>query len=77
MGSLYDALCDGGACTPVVQTAWQLERSAAATAYAPCTFTTLVGYEWTHEFSAGGAGHHNVIFASESVPDRRSAASML
>ena len=64
--------CDGGleanpACASFTQSAWQLEIQAAHDAYQPCTFTSLVAYEWTHAVS-GATLHQNVIFSSESVP---------
>ena len=64
--------CDGGlehapACSALTQSAWQVEIQAAHDAYQPCTFTSLVAFEWTHEIS-GATLHQNVIFSSESVP---------
>jgi hypothetical protein len=66
------AECDGGyehnpACLGFFESAWQLEVKAAHDAYQPCTFTSLVAYEWTHAVS-GATLHQNVIFSSESVP---------
>jgi Protein of unknown function (DUF3604) len=64
--------CDGGhqddpSCATFTQSVWQLEIQAAHDAYQPCTFTSLVAYEWTKETS-GATLHQNVIFSSESVP---------
>jgi len=64
--------CDGGqennpTCAPFTQSAWQLEIQAAHDAYQPCTFTSLVAYEWTKDIT-GATLHQNVIFSSESVP---------
>jgi hypothetical protein len=64
---LQDTLCEGGACGAVVQSAWQSEQAAAAAAYEPCKFTSLVAYEWTHGV-AGATLHKNVIFGSAQVP---------
>jgi hypothetical protein len=64
--------CDGGlegdpACRSFTESAWQLEIQAAHDAYQPCTFTSLVAYEWT-KAESGSTLHQNVIFGSESVP---------
>jgi hypothetical protein len=56
------------ACTAGVRDAWQRLRDAAAAAYQPCTFSSLIGYEWTA--TTGGANlHRNVIFGSDKVPE--------
>src|SRR5581483_2864564 len=46
--AIQNALCDGGMCDTVIQDAWKAEQAAAASAYSPCKFTSLVAYEWTH-----------------------------
>ena len=57
-----------GACVNAAKTAWQKIQQAASSAYEPCSFTSLVAYEWTA--NTGGANlHRNVIFGSEIVPD--------
>lgn len=62
-------VCDGGACEPVVKSAWDKEQAAAAAANDRCKFTSFVGYEWTK--TAGGVTlHKNVVFAGEKVPAR-------
>jgi Protein of unknown function (DUF3604) len=58
-------------CTPVIQSAWQSEQAAAAAAYEPCKFTSLVAYEYTRSLllDAGAATlHKNVVFGSDKVP---------
>jgi hypothetical protein len=69
--------CDAGTGTPTGQTgqclsvtasAWQKEQQAAAAANLRCTFTSLVGYEWTASSDDGGTLHHNVIFGTDVVP---------
>lgn len=63
-------ICDGNAasCVDAERSAWQRLRDAAASAYVPCQFSSLIGYEWTA--TTGGANlHRNVIFASDRVPE--------
>ncbi len=67
MGVITRDLCDGGACIPVVQSAWQSEQQAAASAYVPCKFTSFVAQEWTRGL-AGATLHKNVIFGTDKVP---------
>lgn len=55
-------------CLIAEQTAWSATLAAAATANAPCEFTSLVAYEWTATTLADNL-HRNVIFASDQVPD--------
>ncbi len=62
-------VCDGGACEPVIKTAWQKEQQAAAAAYDRCKFTSFVAYEWTKTIDDKTL-HKNVIFANDKVPDR-------
>lgn len=60
-----DQLCLGAAAT-----VWSEIRSAAAEfddATAACTFSTLVGYEWTAS-PGGDTTHRNVLFRSADVP---------
>jgi hypothetical protein len=72
MWNLYGDLCGTGsataaACTAAQRTAWLDEQMAAANAYEPCRFTSLVAYEWSAE--SGIDNHHrNVIFANDVVP---------
>ena len=74
LGALIQSrICDGGYdCAPVIQSAWQSEQAAAAAAYEPCKFTSLVAYEWTHAADVLDAGnatlHKNVIFGTDKVP---------
>jgi len=72
---IQSRICDGGYdCTPVIQDAWKSEQAAAAAAYEPCKFTSLVAYEWTHAADVADAGsatlHKNVIFGTDKVPDQ-------
>jgi hypothetical protein len=67
MGALTKNVCDGGACAPVVHSAWESEQAAAAAAYVPCKFTSFVAYEWTHG-ERGTTLHKNVIFGNANVP---------
>lgn len=70
----YPDVCgeDGARCDAPLASAWQAIREAAAEAHDAsdaCTFTTLVGYEWSG--APGTANlHRNVIFASDAVPER-------
>jgi hypothetical protein len=71
---LQQKLCGdagGNDCQPVIQSAWQSEQAAAAAAYEPCKFTSLIAYEYTRSLAldAGNATlHKNVIFGSDKVP---------
>ncbi len=65
------AVCDedGVDCRAASIGQWRRAQRAANAANDPCTFTALIGYEWT----ASPGGHHwhrNVIFRSDRVPDR-------
>lgn len=62
------SVCDGGACEPVVKSAWQREQQAAEAAYEPCKFTSFAAYEWTKMID-GKTLHKNVVFGSATVPD--------
>jgi Protein of unknown function (DUF3604) len=79
LGTFKKSLCnaDAGACTAQGQSAWKELQSAAAAAYDPCQFTSLVAYEWTDvqqvvdEATDAGASvtnHRNVIFGTDKVP---------
>jgi hypothetical protein len=52
------------------QQAWDDEQQAAANAYEPCKFTSLVAYEWTSGMVNGQqtTNHRNVIFGTATVP---------
>ena len=52
------AMEDKGSCLAVTQSAWQSEQAMANAAYMPCTFTALIGYEWTHGDSTTGSTLH-------------------
>lgn len=54
-------------CAAEAASAWQREQQAAAAANNPCTFTSLVAYEWTAT-TGGNNLHRNVVFAGDSVP---------
>jgi hypothetical protein len=65
------AVCaeDGVDCVAASAGQWRRTRHAANDANEPCTFTALIGYEWTA--SPGGRHwHRNVIFRSDKVPGR-------
>lgn len=59
-------------CAEVLGAAWREIQDAAEAAYdrtSACSFTTLVGYEWTG--SRGGSNaHRNILFRNRSVPTR-------
>jgi hypothetical protein len=54
-------------CAAEAASAWQRSVQATAAANNPCTFTSLVAYEWTAT-TGGNNLHRNVIFQNESVP---------
>ncbi|MBC7974175.1 MAG: DUF3604 domain-containing protein [Myxococcales bacterium] len=59
---------DPASCALAERTAWDRVQEAAQLADDPCTFSSLIGYEWTA--TTGGANlHRNVIFGSDSVPE--------
>ena len=63
---------DGSLCTNLATSVWQRIIEAADAAYdrtPACTFTTLVGYEWSSNTS-GRNLHRNVIFRNANVPAR-------
>jgi hypothetical protein len=64
-------LCDepGMDCSAASASQWRRIQQAANGANEPCTFTALIGYEWTA--SPGGRHwHRNVVFRTDRVPDR-------
>lgn len=68
----FTALCgaDGSLCTNLGRSVWQRVIDAAEAAYdrtSACTFTSLIGYEWTSNTS-GRNLHRNVIFRNANVP---------
>ncbi|MFT3773642.1 MAG: DUF3604 domain-containing protein [Minicystis sp.] len=69
--NLNNNYCDNGGnpadCDAQVHDAWQDIICAAQCAYQPCSFTSLVAYEWT-DVDSGSTDHRNVIFGSDSVP---------
>jgi hypothetical protein len=69
LGTFKNKLCatNQAACDAQEKTAWQELQAAAASAYAPCQFTSLVAYEWT-DSQSGMTNHRNVIFGSDKVP---------
>jgi Protein of unknown function (DUF3604) len=79
LGKIPKTLCDAdpGDCQTQEKSAWQDIIHAADTANAPCTFTSLVAYEWTDSqqvvdsttnMTTGVTNHRNVIFANDQVP---------
>jgi len=60
---------DGADCLEMEATAWAEIQSAANAANAPCDFTALIAYEWSGATAVTNL-HRNVIFASETVPER-------
>ena len=61
---------DGSQCTNLATSVWQRIIEAAEAAYDrtdACTFTSLVGYEWSSNTS-GRNLHRNVIFRNANVP---------
>lgn len=70
-GNLNNDFCDGDGdpadCAAQVEDAWQETICAAQCAYDPCSFTSLVAYEWT-DMQGTSTDHRNVIFGSASVP---------
>jgi hypothetical protein len=65
-------MCGPGAevCYAAARSAWKDIQAAAEEAYdrtSACTFTSLIGYEWTS--SVGGNLHRNVLFRNHRVPD--------
>ncbi len=81
LGAVNKAVCSGDAaaseCNAEEMSAWQAEQAAAASAYVPCQFTSLIAYEWTDmqpvvgvdvDGGMSGTNHRNVIFGSSVVP---------
>jgi Protein of unknown function (DUF3604) len=69
---IYKNLCGDSSntaqCVAEQRTAWQEEQTAAANAYDPCHFTSLVAYEWTSMIGLD-TNHRNVFFGSAQVPN--------
>lgn len=57
------------ACAEAAARQWQRVQEQAHAAYAPCEFTSFVGFEWSAT-PAYSHNHRNVIFASENVTDK-------
>jgi len=58
---------DGSQCLAFAVTPWEKIQDAANSAYRPCEFTSLVGYEYTG--TPGTSNYHrNVIFRGDKVP---------
>jgi hypothetical protein len=63
---------DDATCLDAARVVWNEHREAAEEAYdrsAACSFTSIVGYEWTAATDLGGHLHRNVLFRNERVPD--------
>jgi hypothetical protein len=60
---------DGSLCREAARGPWQHIQRAAQEAYAPCSFSSFVAYEWTGAEGTGNNLHRNVIFANASVPE--------
>ncbi|TKB45962.1 DUF3604 domain-containing protein [Thalassotalea mangrovi] len=63
---------DGKPCQVAVEAPWARIQRAAAENYEPGKFTSLVAFEFSANApeGAGGMMHRNVIFKSDTVPDR-------
>ncbi|MCH2173146.1 DUF3604 domain-containing protein [Myxococcota bacterium] len=62
----------GAHCRDVAKTVWQEVQDAAERAYdrsSACTFTSLIGYEWTAAVGGAFNLHRNVLFRNDQVPD--------
>lgn len=60
---------DGLDCAAASASQWRRTQFAANDANEPCTFSALIGYEWTP--SPGGRHwHRNVIYRSDQVPNQ-------
>ncbi len=79
LGAVNKDICatQAAACAAQEKSAWQEIQSAAAAAYSPCQFTSLVAYEWTDTKQVTNVAtnmpftatdHRNVIFATDQVP---------
>ena len=51
------------------ETAWSGVVEAAQAHYAPCSFTTFIGWEWTSEL--GGHGLHRIVFMNDGAEQAR------
>jgi len=63
---------DGEICLAAAGIVWDEHQRAAEEAYdrsATCSFTSIVGYEWTAAVKGAGHLHRNVLFRNERVPD--------
>jgi len=60
---------DGSKCFAASKAFWDEEQRAARDAYAPCDFTSFVGYEWSGSPDTRNL-HRNVIFRTPTVPQR-------
>ncbi|MFN8624745.1 MAG: DUF3604 domain-containing protein [Candidatus Binatia bacterium] len=65
---------DGSRCRDAAKGAWKRLQAAAAAAYKPGKFTTLVGYEYSpilgdRPGAIPGMLHRNVIFRTDQVPE--------
>jgi hypothetical protein len=58
-------------CADQTRLAWEAEQQATRTAYEPCAFTTLHGFEWSGvvlETTPNATLHRNVFFGTDNVP---------
>lgn len=66
---VHAPFCDVLDCEGATRSQWRRVQQAANQANEPCAFTALIGYEWTATPN-GRHWHRNVIFRSDTVPDR-------
>ncbi len=66
---VHAPFCDRLDCEAATRSQWRRIQEAANQANDPCEFTALIGYEWTASPN-GRHWHRNVIFRSETVPER-------
>jgi hypothetical protein len=66
---VHAPFCDTLDCEGATRSQWRRVQEAANQANDPCEFTALIGYEWTAS-PQGRHWHRNVIFRSETVPER-------
>ena len=66
---VHAPFCDELDCEGATRSQWRRIQEAANQANDPCKFTALIGYEWTASPN-GRHWHRNVIFRSETVPER-------
>jgi hypothetical protein len=69
-GATRFAYCgeDAVGCLDAGRDVWGLMQRSAATANAPCEFTSFVGYEWTASGPRAANLHRNIIFRTAAVP---------